>query len=134
MREPVYLVYDKQCPACDNYCQVVRIQESIGDLVLVNARQNSPIMDEITQQGLDIDQGMVLKVGDQLYHGADAIHALSLMSSRSGIFNRLNYWMFASQDIARVLYPILKCLRNALLKLLRKSKINNLGVPNNTQF
>ena len=38
-------------------------------------------MDEITAAGLDIDQGMVLKVGGTLHYGADAIHALSLLGT-----------------------------------------------------
>lgn len=77
---------------------------------------------------------MVLKVGDQLYYGADAIHALALMGSRSGVFNRLNYWVFRSPRVASVLYPMLRALRNLLLKALRKSKINNLGKANNERF
>jgi hypothetical protein len=49
---------------------MVNIHASVGDLCIVNARENSAIMEEITSQGLDIDQGMVLKMGGQLYYGA----------------------------------------------------------------
>ena len=75
--EPILLVYDKQCPACDFYCNIVRIRESAGQLELVDAREPSAVMDEITALGWDIDQGMVLKVGDSMYYGSDAIHAAS---------------------------------------------------------
>lgn len=91
-------------------------------------------MDEITRQGMDIDQGMVLKVDDVLYYGADAICALSLMSSGSGVFNRMNHWIFRSTTRARVLYPLLRDGRNLLLNLLRKTKINNLGLQGNQRF
>jgi predicted DCC family thiol-disulfide oxidoreductase YuxK len=133
-REAILLVYDKQCPVCDNYCQLVHIRETVGDLKLVDARESSAVMDEITAQGLDIDQGMVLKMGDRLYYGSDAIHALALISSRSGIFNRLNYWMFKSRTLSYLFYPILRFFRNLLLKLLRRTKINNLGLENNHRF
>jgi predicted DCC family thiol-disulfide oxidoreductase YuxK len=133
-REEILLVYDKQCPVCDNYCRMVRIRESVGDLKLVDARELSAVMDEITAQGLDIDQGMVLKMGDRLYYGSDAIHALALISSRAGIFNRLNYWLFKSRTLSRLFYPILRFFRNLLLKLLRRTKINNLGLENNERF
>ena len=133
-REQILLVYDSECPACDAYCQMVNIRASVGDLRTVDARENSAIMEQITSQGLDIDQGMVLKMGDQLYYGADAIHALALIGSRSGIFNRLNYWMFKSKTASSVLYPILKYCRNLLLKLLGKTKINNLNSPCNDKF
>lgn len=128
------LVYDGQCPACDNYVAMVRLRESVGELVLVDAREDSLVMREITAAGLDIDEGMVLKTGDQLHYGADAIHALALMSSRSGFFNRLNYWVFRSPRVSRVLYPMLKAGRGVLLKLLRKTRINNLDIQGRDRF
>ncbi|HSD68143.1 MAG TPA: DCC1-like thiol-disulfide oxidoreductase family protein [Woeseiaceae bacterium] len=132
--EPILLVYDKQCPACDLYCSLVRIRADVGELKLVDAREGGPVMEEITRAGLDIDQGMVLKVGTQLYYGADAIHALSLMSTRTGLFNRLAWWSFRSQRAARILYPVLRAMRNLLLKFLGKTKINNLQVSGNDRF
>ncbi|MFT5232689.1 MAG: putative DCC family thiol-disulfide oxidoreductase YuxK [Candidatus Krumholzibacteriia bacterium] len=125
--EEIMLVFDSECPACNAYSQVVRIRESVGDFRIVDARENSEVMDEITAQGLDIDQGMILKMGDKLYCGSDAIHRLALISSRSGMFNRLNYWIFKSKTASLILYPILRFFRNLLLKLLSKTKINNLA-------
>jgi hypothetical protein len=77
---------------------------------------------------------MVLKMGEQLYYGADAIHTLALIGSRSGILNRLNYWMFKSKIISRVFYPLLRASRNLLLKILKKTKINNLKDKSNDRF
>lgn len=131
---PILLVYDKQCPACDLYCKLARIRTDVGELKLVDARDGGPLLEEITKAGLDIDQGMVLKVGTQLYYGADAIHALSLMSTRTGFFNRLAYWSFRSQRLARILYPALRAMRNLLLKLLGRTKINNLRIAGNDRF
>ena len=130
----ILLVYDKECPACNNYCQMVRIRESVGKLHLIDAREPSKIMDEITSAGLDIDQGMVLKMGNALYYGSDAIHMLSLIGSRSGIFNRLNYWIFRSKTVAKLFYPVLRLFRNLLLKILGKTKINNLKLDGNNKF
>jgi len=133
-REPILLVYDRQCPACDFYCELARIRADVGRLILVDARDGGPVMEEITAAGLDIDQGMVLKVGSRLYYGADAIHALSLLSTRAGVFNRITYWCFRSRTVSRVLYPILKAMRNLLLKMLGRTKINNLRLPGNEAF
>lgn len=132
--DSVFLVYDKNCPVCDYYCNLVRIRESVGDLVLVDARDPGPLMDEITKARLDIDQGMVLKVGDRMYYGSDAIHTLAIMGTRSGVFNRLTCWCFRSRAVSQVIYPILRAGRNLLLKLLRKTKINNLALENNDRF
>ena len=130
----IWLVYDKQCPACDYYCNLVRIRETVGTLKLVDARDGGALMDEITAAGLDIDQGMVLKVGDELYYGSEAIHRLSLLGTRSGVFNRLAYWTFRSKRASAVLYPILRACRNLLLKLLGKTRINNLDLDGNERF
>jgi len=130
----ILLVYDKECPVCDAYCRVVRVHESVGKLRLVNARENTPIMEDITRQRLDIDQGMVLRVDGVLYYGPDAIHQLSLMSSKSSVLNRVNYWMFSSKSRSRLLYPMLRSGRNLLLKVLRKTKINNLRMLGNKRF
>ena len=132
--EETVLIYDGECPLCTAYSQFVRIRESIGGLKLVDARKNIEVINEITSQGLDIDQGMVLKIGDQLYCGSDAINALALISSRCGVFNRLNYWIFKSKTASRLLYPILRFFRNLLLKILRKTQINNVKAKSHKKF
>lgn len=132
--DAILLVYDKQCPACDYYCNLVRIRESAGRLVLIDARDGGPIMDEITAAGLDIDQGMVVAVGGTLYYGSDAIHVLSLMGSNSGFLNRVARWSFQYRPVATVLYPVLRACRNVLLKALGKTKINNLRAQGADRF
>jgi predicted DCC family thiol-disulfide oxidoreductase YuxK len=133
-RREILLVYDGDCPLCNAYCRAARIRESVGTLRLVDARGASGIKNEMTRKGLDVDKGMALKVDEVLYYGSDAVCALSLMSSRSGVFNRLNYWMFSSRTRARWLYPVLRGCRNLLLKVLRRTKINNLGLADNERF
>jgi len=133
-KEEILLVYDKECPACNNYCQVVRIREDIGNLKIVDVREESDVREEITKMGLDIDQGTVLKMNDKIFYGSDAIHALALISSKSGIFNKLNYWIFKSKARSYYLYPVLRSCRNFLLKILGKKKINNLEFTGNDRF
>lgn len=133
-QEKIVLVYDKECPACNNYCQLIQINKTVGKLEIVNARDSSDVMNEVTALGWDIDQGMVLKMGESLYYGSDAIHTLALISSRSGVFNRFNYWLFKSKKVSKILYPMLRACRNLLLKMLRVSKVNNLDIENNQKF
>ena len=133
-RPEILLVYDKECPLCNAYCRMARIKQDVGELRLIDAREPSNVMDEITLKGLDIDQGMVVKVEDNLYYGSDAIHVLSLMSSQSGIFNRLTYWMFRSRTLSHFFYPILRAGRNLFLKILGRTKINNLKTEGNNKF
>lgn len=126
MTDKVTVVYDNECPFCRSYCAKVRIDEAAGELELIDAREPSPVMDEITSMGLDIDQGMVVKIGDQIHYGSDAIHILALMSTRSGFFNKINFWIFKSKTLSRILYPVLRSCRNLALWLLGIKFIRNL--------
>ncbi len=91
-------------------------------------------MDEVTATGLDIDEGMVLKVDDTIFYGSDAIHALALRSSRKGFVNRVAFWIFRSKTAARVLYPVLAACRKLLLRILGRTRINNLNIEDNDRF
>nr|WP_010131317.1 DCC1-like thiol-disulfide oxidoreductase family protein [Microbulbifer agarilyticus] len=133
-KQEILLLYDQQCPMCDYYCNLVHIREDLGNLKLIDARADSALLSEVTQRGLDIDQGMVLKVGHQLYYGSDAIHVLSLLGSRSGFFNRMNFTIFRSKKVAHFVYPVLRSVRNLILKIMGRTKINNLGQSNNDRF
>ncbi len=128
----IALVYDMECPACDAYCRFVRIEER--ELKLIDARAPGALMTEITAASLDIDQGMVVKHDGVLHYGADAIHALALMAPKKGLFSRINHIIFRSRTRARAFYPALRLCRNLLLKVLRKTKINNLGKAGNDRF
>jgi predicted DCC family thiol-disulfide oxidoreductase YuxK len=130
----ILLVYDWECPACDAYCRLLRVSRSAGTLRLINARTSSTVVEEITEAGLDIDQGMVVKMGRQLYYGADAIHTLALIGSRSDLINMLSYYAFRSRTLSRIIYPGLRTCRNLLLNLMGKTKINNLRIEGNDRF
>ena len=123
----ITLVYDGDCPVCRNYTQHLLIKQAAGTFELLNARDNPPIVQEINALNLDMDEGFVLKIGDRFYHGADAIHTLALLSTGTGVFNRMNFLVFRSKTLSRFLYPILKTGRAMLLAMLGTSKLNNLG-------
>jgi predicted DCC family thiol-disulfide oxidoreductase YuxK len=125
-QDDIWLVYDGECPVCKTYCKYIRIREAVGRLHLVDARLPGPLMDEITAAGLDIDQGMVVKFKNAVYYGADAIHILTLLSTPSGFFNRMNYYLFSTKIGARLFYPLGKAFRNIVLKLLGIKYIENL--------
>jgi predicted DCC family thiol-disulfide oxidoreductase YuxK len=119
-----WIVYDGQCPFCSRYVQLVRLRETLGQVQLVDARKGGPQVEEVRKAGLDLDEGMVLKLDGRLYHGAECIHMLALLSTRSGWFNRVTAAVFRSHTTSRLLYPALRAGRNAVLRLLGRSKIN----------
>lgn len=117
------LVYDGECPVCSTYVRYMRIKESVGNLTLVNAREGGKWVEEVRDAGYDLDEGMVLLYGGRIYHGADCINMLALLSSRSGMFNKVNAAIFRQPTLSRVLYPVLRTGRNLLLRLLGRKKL-----------
>ncbi|WP_419551464.1 DCC1-like thiol-disulfide oxidoreductase family protein [Candidatus Poriferisodalis sp.] len=113
----VWLIYDGECPMCNNYAQYLRLKQSVGEFVLVDARQGGPIVDEVRRLPHDLNDGMVVKIGNRHFAGHEALHVLALLSEDRGAFNKFNRLAFSSPLISRVTYPMLKFGRWVLLKL-----------------
>lgn len=118
------IVYDGDCPFCSQYVRLVRLRKSLGAVALVNARDGGPLVDEVVAAGFDLDDGMVLKMDGRLYHGAECINRLALLSTPSNGFNRLNQLIFRSPTASRLLYPVLRTGRNAVLRLMGRSRLS----------
>lgn len=118
-----WLLYDGECPFCSRYVIHVRLREAVGAIALANAREHPALVEEVRRQGFDVDTGMVLKLNGAYYHGADCIHALALLTTRAGWFNRINSIVFRSKAISRLIYPVLRAGRNLTLRLLRRSRL-----------
>jgi predicted DCC family thiol-disulfide oxidoreductase YuxK len=117
------VVYDGDCPVCTTYSCNLPLA---GPNRIVNARQGGKLVDELTTAGLDLDDGMVVIHEGRYYHGADAVHMMALHSKAEGWLARLNQLVFRSRARSRALYPTLRFGRNLLLRILGKTRINNL--------
>lgn len=115
--EDVSIVYDGECPFCQHFMLLVRVRESAGSVRLIDARSDDPLVTDVIQRGFDLDQGMIVKIGERFYHGAEAMQVLAMLSTRTGWFNKLNYQLFRSQRASRALYPLLRSGRNLVLRI-----------------
>ncbi len=118
----VEILYDDQCPVCRGYCSKVELSDTGDKLELVDARKQGALMDEVTAQGMDIDEGMVVKVDGKLYYGSEAMRELVKISKAGWLQRRL----FHSRGISAVVYNFCKSVRNVLLRALGIRKIENL--------
>jgi predicted DCC family thiol-disulfide oxidoreductase YuxK len=119
-----WIIYDGECPFCANYMRLTKLKASIGPVRLIDARAGGPEVEFVKAQGLDLDEGMAMVYEGQLYHGGDCLNVMAMLSSDSGVFNKISAWVFKSKGRARALYPTLKCGRNLALHLLGRTKIN----------
>jgi len=127
---PVQIVYDGDCPFCRAFSGMVRLKEDYS-VELINAREPHPLIEAATGKGLDLDEGMIVVIGDDFYHGDDAMSRMALMTSKSGLMRRLTKWTFTSERRSQILYPILRGGRNLTLKILGHKKIKNLAAEQN---
>ncbi|MBY0408069.1 MAG: hypothetical protein K2Q01_10290, partial [Rickettsiales bacterium] len=54
---------------------------------------------------------------EQFYYGADAMHAMAMLSTGQGAFNKVMAVVFRSRGLSHLLYPILRAGRRVLLRL-----------------
>lgn len=123
MTEETYIIYDGECPFCSSYVKMVHLRESIGPVRLINARDGGPEVEQAQAAGLDLDEGMILRFEGQTYHGDECINRLALLSSSSGVFNKINAAIFRSPGLSKALYPFMRTGRNTVIKLLGRKKL-----------
>jgi predicted DCC family thiol-disulfide oxidoreductase YuxK len=117
------IVYDGRCPFCANYIRLLRLRETLAHVKLIDARKGGRVVDALIRRNIDFDAGMVLILDGSIYHGADGMHRLALMTTPSTHFNMLNRWIFRSERKSRIVYPMLRALRNLTLRLLGRNTL-----------
>ena len=116
------LIYDGDCPFCSRYTAMLDLRDRY-DLTLINARRQHPLVDEVRNRGLRLDEGMILKIDDRYYHGDRCLNLLALMGSDTGFFSVMTRMLFGRPRIAAILYPILATGRHLTLLILGRQKL-----------
>lgn len=131
----VWFVYDGECPLCQSAAKFFRLKEAKGTLHLLDARSdpNHPIMHQIKQRGLNLDDGFVIVDDGIYYHGKSALRYLSDIGKDGNWFTKL-LSLFQSKLMANIFYPMMRGLRNFLLRIRSVPKIDNLINPNEPIF
>ena len=117
------LIYDGECPFCAAYVKMLLLRDSVGEVQLVNAREDHPEVRRVRSLGLDLQEGMVARYGGKDYYAEECLTLLALLSSGSGLFNAITAWLFKSARRARLMYPVMKAGRSVTLKLLGRKPI-----------
>ena len=121
----ITIVYDGECPLCKDYVRRVRLVESAGEVVLIDARSNTQAVQSCWDLGYDLDQGVIVVIGPSIYQGAAAITALARLSSNNTLFNKLNHWLLAHEPLTRTAYPLMKMARRLVLWLRGSKRLKN---------
>ncbi len=110
-KHAVEIYYDGECPFCSRYVRLIRLRSSF-DICFVDAREMPREARQDKFDGLDIDRGMIVIIdGATRLHGDKAMTFLANCSTRSGVFNRVNFLIFSRPRLAAALYPSMVAAR-----------------------
>ena len=132
----VWFVYDGDCPVCTYAANALRIKQEYGSLSTLDAREaaQDPLLKEIHQRGLDLDEGMVIYVDGNFYHGQAALQFMARHGDSKNLFMTTFKGLFWSDAIARLTYPWMRACRNWLLRRHGKERIDNLDLKQKPIF
>ena len=127
----IYFIYDGDCPLCAAAAQALRLQKAYGTLHLINARQDKdhPLIHDITQRNLNLDEGMVIYENNHFHHGVDALSFMAKHGEASNALMLLCKSIFWSDKISSLTYPWMRAMRNWLLRRRNIAQLNNLSKP-----
>lgn len=117
-KEIIWFIYDGECPICRAGVKTVRIKEAVGQLRALDKRTadpQHPVIVQTREAGLNLNKGMVIAYGGQLYQGADALHLMAAIGSEYNWVSMLSARIFRSRWRAKLCYPFLRGARNVLL-------------------
>lgn len=92
-------------------------------VALIDARTAPERVEALAARGLDVDQGIVVKVGETHLSGAEATRYLAGLQASAGWLDRVLAWCFGSPRRAALVYPLFRAGRRLLLFLLRRTPI-----------
>ncbi len=119
-KQDIELFYDGKCPICVPCVDAYELKENPNQLKKIDARENNQaILAEMTQAGMDINKGLVIRHQGKLYYAAQAMTLLAQLGCRKGLLNYINTTFFKYRPIAVICYPLLKTVRRMLFVVLR---------------
>lgn len=123
-QEGMEIYYDGECPFCTSYVRMLHLRSQVGTVALIDARSDDPRLENIRAAGLKLDNGMAVRHGGKLYHGADAVWILATLSERGGIGRSCLNWLLRHPGRAKAAYPLMVAGRNFTLRILGKRRLD----------
>lgn len=107
MAEALEIQHDGDCPFCSAHVRMLNLRQTVGRVEMIDARSGDPRVKALVRAKVDLDAGLAVRHGARLYHGAEAVQLLSVLSEGRGVMQA-------------VLYPVLRTGRGLVLRLLNR--------------
>ncbi|MEM6941316.1 MAG: DCC1-like thiol-disulfide oxidoreductase family protein [Pseudomonadota bacterium] len=105
------IIYDGDCPFCASYVGFMRLREAYA-VELVDARAEPATANSY---GLDLNEGMIVDLEGEVFHGPRAVALLSRLSRGPGFLK--------SDRVADAIYPWMRGGRAIALKILGRKPL-----------
>jgi len=118
--DPVFLLYDGECPFCTNAAQYAALKKAYPTIKLVSFRDTLEIQNLNLPSDLNPNRGMVLLIDKHPpLQGVDAFIEINKTLGKQGFFHKI----LSSRVLAQVIYPCLLGIRRISLFLKGSSHI-----------
>ncbi len=63
------IYYDGECPFCTRYVGMIHLRDAVGQVDLIDLREDADIRAQLASEGFDLDQGMVVDLDGNAWAG-----------------------------------------------------------------
>ena len=119
-------IYDGECPFCNHFAELLELKSKIKNISILDGRKNPDLISDLFLKGYDLDNGAILLMDKDIFHGADAINTVcKLIKKPSSKLLEILSTTFKSSERTKFIFPFL--VRARRLALISK------GIPTSLQ-
>ena len=101
-------IYDGECPFCNHFAEMLELKSKINNLSILDGRKNPNLIKDLLKKGYDLDNGAILLIDKDIFHGADAINTIcKLIKEPSSKLLEILSKTFKSSERTRFIFPFL---------------------------
>ena len=108
MTSDLTFIYDGECPFCNQFAELLEVKSKLKNISILDGRKNPILINSLLEKGYDIDKGAILQIGEDVFHGAEAINKISskITNPSSSLLKVLSN-IFKSTKRTKLIFPFL---------------------------
>lgn len=118
-KKQIRVYYDKECPFCEKYSKYIELKK-LCDIELIDARTNKSLLNNLKEEGFDINDGVILELDSQIFQGFEAVQKIDSLLEKNDLKSKFFSFLINLNIFEKIIYPFFKFLRKIVLLLLRK--------------
>ena len=109
-------IYDGECPFCNHFAELLELKSKIKNISILDGRKNPDLIKDLLKKGYDLDNGAILLMDENIFHGAEAINTIcKLINKPSSKLLEILSKTFKSSKRTKFIFPFLVRARRLTL-------------------